>query len=350
MGILDERAFPLGNPMAQELLLMLAEFYTSEEASERFVAQFGIRRIDIKPNQKPIDRWQNLLADLVRKGALRRAVEGAHEEFGDNPGVHFLKALLEDRSAPVSAQPRGKDGKPNFDDTVTTKEALLFFNDLTMPVGEVANLIATLNKMVTLAPSICLLQVQGLADEFYGTGFRFGKDLILTNYHVLYPNDQVAAKVQVDFGFDVDANGSSTKVTSLAADAATIKGEKADDWAVIKVENMAEDWPALSLGGVPVPKVGERAFILQHPRGQKKRLGFVRNTISDVEDGVIRYLTDTQPGSSGSPVFDPQGRLIAVHHAGGRPSQVAGKPPVAKNEGVRISRVIERLKANNILQ
>jgi S1-C subfamily serine protease len=336
--------------MARELLLMLAEFYTSEEASERFVMQFGIRRIDIKPNQKPIDRWQNLLIDLAKKGTLRKAVEGAHEEFGDNPGAEFLKALLDDRPAPVSAQPRGKDGKPGFDDTVTTKEALLFFNDLTMPVGEVTNLIATLNKMVTVAPSICLLRVQGLASEFYGTGFRFSKDLILTNHHVLYPDDRAATKVQVDFDFDVDAGGASTKVTSLAADTATIKGEKADDWAVIKVESMHKDWPALRLDGAPAPKVGDFAFILQHPRGQKKRLGFVRNTISDVEDGVIRYLTDTQPGSSGSPVFDPQGRLIALHHAGGRPSQVAGKPPVAKNEGIRISRVIERLKAGNILQ
>jgi V8-like Glu-specific endopeptidase len=64
---------------------------------------------------------------------------------------------------------------------------------------------------------------------------------------------------------------------------------------------------------------------------------------------VVRYLTDTEPGSSGAPVFDTAGRLIALHHAGGRPVEVAGKPPVAKNEGIRISRVAERLSTNNIL-
>jgi V8-like Glu-specific endopeptidase len=75
----------------------------------------------------------------------------------------------------------------------------------------------------------------------------------------------------------------------------------------------------------------------------------VRNTISDVSDAVVRYLTDTEPGSSGAPVFDTAGRLIALHHAGGRPVEVAGKPPVSKNEGIRISRVLERLTANGVV-
>ena len=78
------------------------------------------------------------------------------------------------------------------------------------------------------------------------------------------------------------------------------------------------------------PRVGDLTYILQHPSGHQKRLGFVRNTISDVKDGVVRYLTDTEPGSSGAPVFDTAGRLIALHHAGGRPVEVAGKPPCGK--------------------
>ncbi len=99
----------------------------------------------------------------------------------------------------------------------------------------------------------------------------------------------------------------------------------------------------------PAPAVGDLTYILQHPGGHQKRLGFVRNTISDIKDGVVRYLTDTEPGSSGAPVFDTAGRLIALHHAGGRPVEVAGKPPVAKNEGIRISRVPARMKANGAL-
>ena len=105
----------------------------------------------------------------------------------------------------------------------------------------------------------------------------------------------------------------------------------------------------MPLDGGPAPKVGDLAYILQHPGGQQKRLGFVRNMISDVTPGVVRYLTDTEPGSSGAPVFDASGRVIALHHKGGTPQEVLGKPPVAKNEGIRISRVLERLKATGVV-
>jgi hypothetical protein len=109
-----------------------------------------------------------------------------------------------------------------------------------------------------------------------------------------------------------------------------------------------QEWPILALDAAPPPQIGDLAYILPHPGAQQKRLGFVRNMISDIDDRVVQYLTDTEPGSSGAPVFDTAGRLIALHHAGGRPVEVAGKPPVSKNEGIRISRVLSWLTANGV--
>jgi hypothetical protein len=37
-----------------------------------------------------------------------------------------------------------------------------------------------------------------------------------------------------------------------------------------------------------------------------------------------------------------------LHHAGGTPQTVVGKPPMMKNEGIRIRRVIEGLTARNV--
>ncbi len=44
---------------------------------------------------------------------------------------------------------------------------------------------------------------------YFGTGFRISQKLILTNHHVLFPDNSVATPVQADFGFDVAADGTS---------------------------------------------------------------------------------------------------------------------------------------------
>jgi len=349
MPILDEFPFPFHKPETQELMRVLAGLYRTEIEAVLLTQPFGVDPANVTPLQKPINLWFELLQMLAAQGTVRPTVEAVRKQFPRNPRAPFLDALLADRVAPVSAEPVPPAGAHAvFDDTVTAPEALLFFDDLTMPVGRVPNLVRTLGRLVTLASAVCLLRVENPFGQFFGTGFHIGRKWILTNHHVLFPRGAVATRVQADFGFDVDAVGNSLPVKSLAGSVRSIQGETADDWAVVGVDDLESDWPVLALSGAAIPNVGDLAYIVQHPGGQQKRLGFVRNTISDVTDGVLRYLTDTEPGSSGAPVFDAQGDLIGLHHAGGSPVQVVGKPPVSKNEGIRISRVLERLQAAGI--
>lgn len=79
----------------------------------------------------------------------------------------------------------------------------------------------------------------------------------------------------------------------------------------------------------------ERVNIIQHPRGRRKELSLHDNKVKYIYDIGIRYTTDTEPGSSGSPVFNNEWDLVALHHAGW--SETNGE---ATNEGIRISSIV----------
>ena len=89
--------------------------------------------------------------------------------------------------------------------------------------------------------------------------------------------------------------------------------------------------------------IGEYVTIVQHPRGEKKQIALRENKIVDMPDRFMHYAADTEPGSSGSPVFNDQWEVVALHHA----SVVA--PDHAElggflNEGIRVSRILQFVK------
>ncbi|HEY6179849.1 MAG TPA: trypsin-like peptidase domain-containing protein [Kofleriaceae bacterium] len=344
--IVDVSPYPFQLPMAQELIRVLAQRFRMERDATNFAEQF-IDVLKLAQGQPPLNLWHDILAEAANAGATRALVQAVRDQQPNNPRVAFLDALLASQPCPVSAQPLAMNGA-GFDDTVLAPEALLFGDDLTIPAGRVGNLIATLGKLTELAPAVCLLRVESVAGEFYGTGFRIAADRVLTNHHVAFPQGQAPTQIHADFGFDVDASGASLAVKSLSGDTASIVADQDDDWAVVRIADMDPAWPVIDLAAAQDPKPGDPAYILQHPNGQRKRLGFVRNTITDLDPRFVRYLTDTEPGSSGSPVFDASGRVIALHHKGGtKVTEVAGKP-VTKNQGVLISRVREGLKGKGV--
>jgi hypothetical protein len=54
---------------------------------------------------------------------------------------------------------------------------------------------------------------------------------------------------------------------------------------------------------------------------------------------LVQYATDTEAGSSGSPVFDQQWQIVALHHRGGGLAGPDGKKYFT-NEGIAISSVL----------
>lgn len=226
----------------------------------------------------------------------------------------------------------------------------LFHDDLTLEIGRVTWLIAVLQRLLAVGPSVVRLNVRWPTSQKRGTAFRIADDLLLTNWHVMHDGLTPAASVVADVGFEDDGNGGQKAPTSIPCDVTTIRGNEADDWAVIGVATPLDAAiPIIKLSEAATPMIAAPAFIVQHPLGESKRIAFVRNQVTDFDDRVVHYLSDTQSGSSGSPVFDEKCKLIALHHVGGRPLEVAGKPPLRKNEGIRISRITAGLMSLGLM-
>jgi hypothetical protein len=83
-------------------------------------------------------------------------------------------------------------------------------------------------------------------------------------------------------------------------------------------------------------KYGEPVNIIQHPKGRHKEVVVSNNWTLLLFDNYISYDADADFSSSGSPVFNQQWQLVALHH---------GSLPASRSqEGIRVCRIVESLR------
>ena len=87
-------------------------------------------------------------------------------------------------------------------------------------------------------------------------------------------------------------------------------------------------------------------FIAQHPYGAPMKLALDTRAIVKTLPGRVHYRTNTEPGSSGSPCFDQNWQLVALHHLGEPvPSIVQPK----WNEGLPIAAIVAQMQVKGTL-
>jgi hypothetical protein len=227
-------------------------------------------------------------------------------------------------------------------------------------------------RLARLRGTVCRIEDPRDARKALGTGFLVGPALLLTNYHVMenYVGRNGAApkldisKLAFRFDYAVESAGEihGKTVAPLATDwlvshapySSTAGDAKPDlDYALIHLANAVGNdtvgdanrgWLKLSTL-VPVPKEKEVIFIAQHPKGSplKMAVGTVTNIVAGSH---IRYDTETQGGSSGSPCLDATLKLVAIHQGSNsdRPREDS------YNEGISIDAIIDHLVANGVLK
>lgn len=240
---------------------------------------------------------------------------------------------------------------------VSALERILGKNDLMS--------VAYLELAVRVARTIGRIHIKTPEGAGYGTGFLVSPRLLLTNNHVL-ENKSVAEASRVEFDFQEGADGKLRSSIFLSFDPATFFAtDKALDFSLVALKGDVRNLSKFGFNGLSAAEgkviVGEYVSIIQHPSGQRKQVALRENQIVDVLDNFLHYKTDTSPGSSGSPVFNDQWEMVALHHSGipskdsaGRILTKDGKVWVKSmgedqvhwiaNEGVRVSRILKHVQ------
>ncbi|MWA05324.1 endonuclease [Actinomadura sp. LD22] len=176
----------------------------------------------------------------------------------------------------------------------------------------------------------------------FGTGSMVSPDLLLTNHHVL-PDAGVARTSLIEFNYQDGVDGRPLPATACPLDPDRFfLADEALDVALVAVRAPAGAPAAFGFNPLIEAEgkaiIGEFVTIVQHPGGGRKQVALRENRIVDVLDQYLHYAADTEPGSSGSPVFNDQWEIVALHHASVPAPEHADLGGVI-NEGVRISRI-----------
>jgi V8-like Glu-specific endopeptidase len=333
--ISGDRKIAWDGPTLVNLGDALADVYPTREDSYRVVGGAGLSRGRIRFSDAAVINWFNILDYAKNQGQVLDVIDFALRE---NPKNEFLRLAKERGSIPAI---KGIDIRTNVrwqgPDASGLRELLTASESTLVDVS-----FLEIGTLQARAVARVVLPTGGA-----GSGFLIRGGLFITNHHVLHDAAE-AGLAKVEFNFQKTPAGSDATVDRYCfAPDTFFKTSESDDWTAVAVDgNPAEKWGSLALADVEIA-VGQRVNIIQHPGGGPKQISFFHNTIAFVGGDRVQYLTDTLPGSSGSPVFDKQWRVVAVHHSGGWLSEPGGATGQFhyRNEGIHINAVIRELRA-----
>jgi serine/threonine protein kinase len=183
-----------------------------------------------------------------------------------------------------------------------------------------------LQRAIVQAASVCRIELPHLSRR--GSGFLVAPGLVLTNYHVLRAEpaenlEDNARKAILRFGCLTLKSGSEDKGREFrpAGSKPIVASSPVDqlDFVLVRGEEAMASAPHLRYASIStsVPATSHGLNILQHPDGEVMKIAICANGVAHVDPvtGLIQYATAAKCGSSGSPCFNDNWEVVALHHA-----------------------------------
>ncbi|MFE7393933.1 trypsin-like serine peptidase [Streptomyces sp. NPDC057582] len=200
-----------------------------------------------------------------------------------------------------------------------------------------------------------------------GTGFLVSPRLLMTNHHVL-SDAATAQQCFVEFDAQMTIDNTPGAPVRLEFDpGAFFVADEGLDFALVLVHPISDSqapgevfgWNRLSVQQGKLV-IGEPVNVIGHPMGRLKEIAVRDNALQVRLDDFLHYKTDTEPGNSGSPVYNDQWEVVALHHSGVPKKDAQGRTlrkdgqvwqpgdgddaiDWVSNEGVRISTILKHL-------
>lgn len=225
--------------------------------------------------------------------------------------------------------------------------------------GEYSFSLETLENLLRCCASIgCVSNHRG---ERLGTGFlvqgsalkaAWSDELVfVTNAHVIGTEvEKAIAPVDVRVSFEVESVQAATlpyvvdKVLFTSAPAPlgerrTHAGE-ALDATIVRLRGLPGRFEGLPVAdALPLIDASSKAYVVGHPSGSGLQISLHDSQLLDIDDvdRLLHYRTPTEPGSSGSPVFNGAWQVMGLHHGGSaKMPRLRGDGNYQANEGISV--------------
>jgi hypothetical protein len=223
--------------------------------------------------------------------------------------------------------------------------------------GQIGFSVNTLRQMLAACAAIgCVTNTAG---ERLGTGFlldgaslkaAFGSGpVFVTNAHVInevVPNAIRPGNALVTF--EIEAAGAGRPAfyavdeVLFTSPPGPLGGPAAGalDATIVRLKDIPGAYSRLPASEtLPLVDVHTRAYVVGHPRGSGLQISLHDSVVLDIDDAecLVHYRTPTDPGSSGSPVFNTEWEVIALHHSGSSTTpRLHGTGHYEANEGIAL--------------